>query len=91
MIGVSIRDFWDMTPFEFFSVIEARKQLNAAEWDQQVSLAWLNAYYQRVDKLSGRDRDKFLSTKKRKKEQTPEEMLAVIKALHASMDEEDAH
>lgn len=82
-MGLSILEFWEMTPFELNIVITARADRLKQEQEDRIVAAYLSAYWQRVKKLPSLK--SILEENKPKKPQTAEDMLEEIKRLNAAM------
>ena len=79
-IGISIKDFWEMTPFELFVCIESFEDKEKERSKELIIQAYYTEAFARMKKLP-----KLKDLLKEKKEQTDEEMLEVVKKLNAMM------
>lgn len=48
---MSISEYWEMTPNEFNLYVEAHNEKLQHEQEERLTLVWLGAYCQRVEKL----------------------------------------
>lgn len=76
-------EFWELTPFEFSLKVTAFGDRLKQEQEERITLTYLGAAWQRVNKLPSLK--KILGNDSVKKEMTPQEMLEEIKKLNASM------
>lgn len=72
-----------MTPHELNLHIEAYSERLRQEQNDGITLAYLGAYWNRVKRMPGLNN--ILGKTEKKIEQTPEQMLAAVKAMHAAM------
>ena len=72
-----------MTPHELNLHIQAYAERMKAESEERLILAYLTAYWQRVKRMPSLK--SILQKTEQKKTQTPEQMLAQIKAINAAM------
>jgi hypothetical protein len=84
-LGISMRDFWELTPYEFTVIANHHQDKKRSDWDEKVGLAWLTAYFQRVDKFSSKVKDEFMydAIQKKAKGQTTMDMYEVVQRLNA--------
>lgn len=83
LIGLSIEQFDNMTPYELMLHIEAYSEVKEAELKDRLTLVWLGEYYHRTKRLPNlRDELKKLSGESRTA-MTDDEMLATVKRLNA--------
>lgn len=80
--GISISDFWNMTPAEINIYIDAFLERKQADYDESLSIAYFGASLQRVKRMP--PLDKFLKKKPKKKAKTADQMLDEIKRLNAA-------
>lgn len=64
-------------------VVEAHNWQLEQQFERDVTVAWLNAGWHRAKKLPRLDQ--VIKKKKTNKQQSPEQMLAMIQQLNASM------
>lgn len=86
LIGISISDFWDMTPHELNTYANAFSEREKQEYKQKIELAYINAMWtiQWLGKKQPKPLQDILdSIGKEKKVMTDEQMLAKVKALNA--------
>jgi hypothetical protein len=87
-VGISIRDYDDMTPRELNLHIEVHNEGLISELNESRQNAYLTAYWGRVKRMP--DLKKLLIEQaKPKKAQSDDEMLAMIKRLHKSLGGEE--
>ena len=79
-IGISLKDFWDMTPLELFISIEAFEDREKERSKEILIQAYYTESFARMKKLP-----KLKDLLKEKKKQTNEQMLEVVKRLNAMM------
>lgn len=85
LIGLSPLEFWELTPYELFLLIEAHKQKTEQETEEKITLAYINAFWTAqfaVGKKKPPSLDKILNKKAKPKKMSPEEMLAEVKRLN---------
>lgn len=75
-----------MTPYELSLFTDVHKERQKAESEERITIAWLTAYYKRIEKMPKLDdvlRD--VNKKPREKKTTPmsdDQMLDVVKQLN---------
>jgi hypothetical protein len=83
--GIRPAEFWEMTPVELAITIDAYVENETAEFKQGITLAYMGAAWQRAKKMPRLETvlNKIESTtqRKKKKAQTPAEMMAVFKSM----------
>lgn len=79
-IGISIKDFWEMTPFELFICIESFEDKEKERSKELIIQAYYTEAFARMKKLP-----KLKDLLKEKKKQSNEEMLEAVKRLNAMM------
>lgn len=83
--GIRPAEFWDMTPVELAITIDAYVEHETAEFKQGLTMAYMGASWQRSKKMPRLETvlNKVDGTtrRKKKKAQTPQEMMAVFKAM----------
>jgi len=72
-----------MTPRELMLVLDAYKWRLEQEYERDLSLAYLNAAWHRSKKMPRFET--ITRRKQQEKAQTPEQMLAMVQAMHAAM------
>jgi hypothetical protein len=90
-IGISIPEYNDMTPYELSLCIldfnekqKAHMENEKAQLENELTVAYFGAYWQRIEKLSPKNLQDILKklNKPEKKQMTNEEMLNQIKKLN---------
>lgn len=81
-MGISVSEYDDMTPYELNLHIDAYNDHMKFEQEERVHAAYLTALWGRVKKFPSWEN---VLKRKPTKQQTPEQMLAMVKALHAAM------
>lgn len=79
-IGISIKDFWEMTPFELFVCIESFEDKEKERSKELIIQAYYTEAFARMKKLP-----KLKDLLKDKKKQTDDEMLEVVKKLNSML------
>lgn len=79
--NVSIETFWNMTPKELNLIIEMYMEKEKNKLKENLTVAFYNAYFQRIKTLSSMELKKVLSSFD-KVVMSDEEMLLTVKALH---------
>lgn len=83
--GIRPVDFWEMTPAELIICIEGYVATHTESLKEAITVAYMGAAWQRSKKMprleSVLSKIDGTTRKKTKKAQTPEEMLAVAKAI----------
>ena len=79
-IGISIKDFWEMTPFELFVCIESFEDKEKERSKELIIQAYYTEAFARMKKLP-----KLKDLLKDKKKQTDDEMLQVVKKLNSML------
>lgn len=74
-------EFWELTPAEFYAMAEGFAKRKRNRNNELIYLAWNTAALTRVEKMPDL---KDLYEAEPKKEQTDEDMLAVVKSLNAA-------
>ncbi|MDD3892681.1 MAG: hypothetical protein PHE03_10325 [Bacteroidales bacterium] len=87
-IGISITDFWEMTPSELNIYAKAYAENKKQEYEEQISLAYINAMWtiQWLGKKHQQPRplkEILDSIGKEKRVMTDEQMLEQVKVLNA--------
>lgn len=80
LIGISISEFWDITPFELNLLAKGYAKRKEAEQKESIYQAYLISRWVWQKKINI---EKILETKKESKVMTDDEMLAQVKALNA--------
>lgn len=78
-MGISLSEFWRMTPYEFFLCIESYAEVEEERSKQLIAQAYYTEVFARMKKLP-KLKDLL---KDKKKKQTTDEMLATVKKLNA--------
>lgn len=77
---MDIREFWELTPKEFFIKVQAyQKRLRYRE-KMEIQTAYLSAYWNRVKKMP---KLKDILDDDKPKEMTDKDMLEIVKQLNA--------
>ncbi len=79
-IGVSISEFWEITPFELSIAAKGYEKRNEIQSKENIYQAYLISRWVWQEKI---DIEKILETKKEKKPMTDEDMLKQVKVLNA--------
>lgn len=79
---MSISEYNEITPHELNLCIQAYNERMTIEGKERLTIAYLTAAWGRVKKMP--DLKKILGEEKRKKLQTPEQMLKVVQQLNAA-------
>ncbi len=79
-IGITISEFWRITPYELFIYMQAFEEKEKEHSKEILIQAYYIEAFARMKKLP-----KLKDLLKEKKEQTDEEMLEVVKKLNAMM------
>lgn len=79
-VGISINDFWDMTPLELSVYVEAKLEEIKQNREDSIMLEYMNAAWQRAKKLPN---IKSI-IKEPKKQMSDQEMFNVVKALNSA-------
>lgn len=82
-IGLSITEFWTLTPRELGIYIDAYIDRVKQDEESNMFYAYMGAYLQRVKNMP--PLSKFLKKEEKQKEQTPEEILEELKKFNASL------
>lgn len=80
-IGLSITEYNDITPYELILYIQAYNERMSLDHKERITAAYLTAYWGRVKKMP--ELKKILGEDK-PNNQTPEQMLAVVRQLNAA-------
>ena len=78
-MGISMSEFWKMTPYEFFLCVEGYCEAEEERSKQLIAQAYYVEAFARMKKLP-KLKDLL---KDKKKKQTTDEMLATVKKLNA--------
>ena len=79
-IGISIKEFWDMTPYELFICMESYSEVEKENSKKLIVQAYYTEAFARMKKLP-----KLKDLLKEKKKQSNAEMLEAVKRLNAMM------
>lgn len=83
LIGLSVEQFEEITPYELSIYLEAYIEKEEATSQEKLTLVWLGEYYHRIKKLPNlKDELKKISGEKNKP-MTDNEMLNMVKMLNA--------
>jgi len=82
-IGLTIEQYWDMTPREFQIHIKAHEKLKKEKRDELLYLAWHTAALTRQEEFPKFEEVLKETPQKPKKPQTEAEMLATMKLITA--------
>lgn len=72
-----------MTPAELNLYVRSYVDRERDKYHNDLSLAWMTAYYHRVEKMPDIATTYPKGTKQKKKEQTADDMLAIVMKLNA--------
>lgn len=75
-----LTEFWNMTPYEFFILVEAYIENEEERSKELIIQAYYTEAFARMKKLP--KLEKILNSTKSKKKQTDEEMLRVVEELN---------
>lgn len=82
-IGITVQDFYVMTPAELSTLIDIYNRKQKQRHDEMVTVAYLSAYYNRVKKMPNiKD---ILGKKQTETEQSPSDLLNKLKELNAQL------
>ena len=79
-MNLSLTEFWKMTPYEFFILVETYIETEEERSKELIIQAYYTETFARMKKLP--KLEKILNSTKPKKKQTDEEMLRVIEELN---------
>jgi hypothetical protein len=82
LIGLSIEQFNDMTPYELSLCCEVYFELKEAEIQERLTLVWLGEYYHRTKRLPKLKDELKKITGESQRVMTNDEMLAMVKRLN---------
>lgn len=84
MVGITISEFWELTPYEMSLIIKAKNQAKEEETKEKIAVAYMTALWtaQWFSKRKPKPLDEILQLKT-KKEMSDEEMLAQVRNLNA--------
>lgn len=87
-LGLTEEEFWGLTPRQYVALLERHEE--AMEWEDYRMGVIASTIVNMLKAKGGKTfkPEDFMPTKRRKK-QTPEEMLAVVKNYMATVDEDD--
>lgn len=83
-INVQPSEFWDMTPAELGIMIRAFNEKTKADHKNELTLAYLTAYWHRVKKMP-KLKEVLNEEEPKKKKMTAQDMLNEIKRLNEAM------
>jgi hypothetical protein len=81
-MGMRPEEFWKLTPYEFQTMIEGHTNKQKNKYNDLKGLAWYIAVLSRAKEIP--ELEKLLGESTPKKEQTPEEMVAIARILNAA-------
>lgn len=76
-------EFWELTPAELNIIIEVYTDKNKQDFKESITVAYYNAYFQRVKKMP--DLEAFLEKLDGKEEMSDEQMFRAIKKMCKEM------
>lgn len=79
-MNLSLTEFWNMTPYEFFILVEGYTEREEERSKELIAQAYYTEAFSRMKKLP--KLEKILNASKPKKKQTDEEMLRVVEELN---------
>lgn len=79
-MNLSLTEFWNMTPYEFFILVEGYTEREEERSKGLIAQAYYTEAFARMKKLP--KLEKILNASKPKKKQTDEEMLRVVEELN---------
>lgn len=82
-MGMSILEFWEITPYEFSLCVAGYIQRNNQQRDDMVTAAYLSVWFDRHKKLP--KLKKFLVNKPKRKVMAAEKMAEIVKAMNAAL------
>lgn len=84
IVGITISEFWELTPYEISIIIKAKNQAREEETKEKIAVAYMTALWtaQWFSKKKPKPLDEILQIKQ-KKEMSDQEMLAQVKNLNA--------
>jgi len=88
MCGISLSEFGRMTPHELMLRVEAYNENMAIQYRQMLTQAYLTAYWHRVKRMPQLKKVLDEVKVRRQKQQTPEEMFAIVKSLNKQLSRE---
>lgn len=80
---LSLSEFWNLTPYEFFILVEAYTENEEERSKELIIQAYYTEAFARMKKLP--KLDKILNSTKSKRKQTDEEMLRVVEELNRKL------
>lgn len=83
LVGLSIQQFDEMTPYELSLSLEAYTESKEAQLKEDLTLVWLGEYYHRTKRLPSLKDELKKITAEVKREMSDDEMLEMVKALNA--------
>ena len=85
MANIKPAEFWEMTPAELIICVEGHVATHIETFKESVTTAYMNAAWQRAKKMPRLEsvlrKIDGKVVKEKKKAQTPEEMMAIAKAI----------
>lgn len=82
LIGLSIGEFDEITPYELMIYLEAHQEKEEARVQESVTLVWLGEYYHRQKRLP-QLKSELKKILKKDDAMTDDEMLDMVKTLNA--------
>lgn len=84
-MGLSLSEYEEFTPKELNLLAEVYAEKEKEKVESNITFAWLNAYYQRVEKLSPLKEclDEALGRTPKGEEMSDDAMLEMVKRLNA--------
>lgn len=88
--GVSIAEYEEITPRELTFIIEMHQTKRQQDRTDMITQAYLTAAWQRAKKMPSLKKAlEITKPKETNRAQTPEEMLAIAKRMHAEITKEE--
>lgn len=81
--NIKADEFWELTPKELNIIIEVYSEKHRNKLKENITVAFYNAYFQRVKTLSNMELKKILKNIG-SQQMTDEEMYGVVKALNSN-------
>lgn len=84
-MGLSLTEYEEFTPKQLNLLAEVYSAKEKEKVEENITFAWLNAYYQRVEKLNPLKEciDEAFGKKPEEEEMTDDAMLEMVKKLNA--------
>lgn len=84
-MGITLEEYNEMTPRELNLIINEKVEMMRREEEEKITIAFITAWFSRVEKLGPRLLKEILEKSKPKEPLSDEQLLTQIKAINAAI------